>query len=974
MPVGTVKWFDTNKGYGFIMPEDNSRDVFVHISSIKKSGLTNLSEDQKVIYELNFDRNNRLNAKNIRIIPQHNHKNVERNKLIIQQKVISVGFVKWFGGINHKTGEHNDFGFFEDINNDDIYFNGNQLKGIIPKDNEFAVFIIQTDNNKKKQAIEIEICRDAENFPMDMLVEFIQNETEFKKMIASQKYKNILNTLVNRSDNRWALNFLSTIFSKSSSAKFVVGQMIKDREWQIQLFDTLDIFGNIDLDEICSFVPSHYFDERHSKWIKWLKNRSQSERRKFFKNKINNLSLSFVLICCFEEFLDQTDNLGIHNKRIANFVKKVFQAESTKNKENIGVGLHKYVLDVYKEKFNNFDDFTHCSAIASYCSVVNLFKTLEEKEQKVQFLDNLGISGIIEADETCEFVPSFYFDERHTNWIEWLQNISLTERQTFFKNKINELSTSFILVCCFEEILNQSDDLSIHYDHVTCFVRESFLTESFTKGKSNIGGIIVSDYIWDIYHEKFTDFDSFSHCSAISSFCNVVNLFRTLEDIGQQIQFLDKLGIPGIIKADDTCEFVPSLYFDERHANWIKWIKNNSQSEQQIFFKNKINNLSFSFVLVCVFEGLIQNSELLSCYTDRISRLIKYIYESEQKQNFMVSLDEITCDVLYGYKEISGIYIDNYVIDIYEKRVKSFDNLSSLLALFPFFELLKVKRKAFLKDHSFIRDINRTKNLYNDPETFVLYKLLPLIWDKNTDKTIEFVFFHQVWEAIFKEKISIDHPGFLKLFPSCGTIGSNLSCEAIFWKKEELFLCRGKKCDTPKVLPDTSKSYLNFNIYDWLDYFGRTYENHNQPSKRDFPIKMAGYFNRIKELRERLNCRSCSQLMKPDFKYSRCEVKVFDEKSQKIITEQFMAAYKITVVRCDNKKCSEYYKGCYLNHCHYWKCHEIIDSRDLDKCENGWCKCTCGSCCLEHEADNEQKRKEIAEQKKESKRKYGRRI
>jgi cold shock CspA family protein len=51
MPRGTVKWFDTRKGYGFIRPEGGGRDVFVHISAVEKAGLTGLNEGQIVEYE-----------------------------------------------------------------------------------------------------------------------------------------------------------------------------------------------------------------------------------------------------------------------------------------------------------------------------------------------------------------------------------------------------------------------------------------------------------------------------------------------------------------------------------------------------------------------------------------------------------------------------------------------------------------------------------------------------------------------------------------------------------------------------------------------------------------------------------------------------------------------------------------------------------------------------------------------------------
>jgi len=52
MALGTVKWFDPVKGYGFIKPERGGRDVFVHISAVEKAGLTNLTEGSRVSYEL----------------------------------------------------------------------------------------------------------------------------------------------------------------------------------------------------------------------------------------------------------------------------------------------------------------------------------------------------------------------------------------------------------------------------------------------------------------------------------------------------------------------------------------------------------------------------------------------------------------------------------------------------------------------------------------------------------------------------------------------------------------------------------------------------------------------------------------------------------------------------------------------------------------------------------------------------------
>lgn len=56
MAQGTVKWFNTTKGFGFIQPDDGGPDVFVHISAVQKAGMQSLSDGQKVTFELTTDR------------------------------------------------------------------------------------------------------------------------------------------------------------------------------------------------------------------------------------------------------------------------------------------------------------------------------------------------------------------------------------------------------------------------------------------------------------------------------------------------------------------------------------------------------------------------------------------------------------------------------------------------------------------------------------------------------------------------------------------------------------------------------------------------------------------------------------------------------------------------------------------------------------------------------------------------------
>lgn len=66
MPIGTVKFFNESKGYGFIAPETGGNDAFVHISSVEQSGMRTLHENQRVSYELQEDRRGKMAAVNLR--------------------------------------------------------------------------------------------------------------------------------------------------------------------------------------------------------------------------------------------------------------------------------------------------------------------------------------------------------------------------------------------------------------------------------------------------------------------------------------------------------------------------------------------------------------------------------------------------------------------------------------------------------------------------------------------------------------------------------------------------------------------------------------------------------------------------------------------------------------------------------------------------------------------------------------------
>ncbi len=66
MSTGIVKWFNTTKGYGFIQPDDNSKDVFVHISDVQAAGMQSLNEGERIAFDLQRGQQGKLSAGNLR--------------------------------------------------------------------------------------------------------------------------------------------------------------------------------------------------------------------------------------------------------------------------------------------------------------------------------------------------------------------------------------------------------------------------------------------------------------------------------------------------------------------------------------------------------------------------------------------------------------------------------------------------------------------------------------------------------------------------------------------------------------------------------------------------------------------------------------------------------------------------------------------------------------------------------------------
>ena len=171
----------------------------------------------------------------------------------------------------------------------------------------------------------------------------------------------------------------------------------------------------------------------------------------------------------------------------------------------------------------------------------------------------------------------------------------------------------------------------------------------------------------------------------------------------------------------------------------------------------------------------------------------------------------------------------------------------------------------------------------------------------------------------------------------------------------KVFLCRHSYCENPQVIPNEKNDYKQFSIYEWLKHYGVSYRNKEKPTKYDFPIKLAGYFNRLKELKGILNCRECDKEMVPDWKYAKTFSLEYQIETKEKKYKNKSAAYRVTLFYCQNNKCSEHKNKYKISHC--IECGKIIDSRDeVNTCDEGLNICdACYGCCELHKKEEREK-------------------
>ncbi|QGT78153.1 hypothetical protein GM160_04160 [Guyparkeria halophila] len=288
----------------------------------------------------------------------------------------------------------------------------------------------------------------------------------------------------------------------------------------------------------------------------------------------------------------------------------------------------------------------------------------------------------------------------------------------------------------------------------------------------------------------------------------------------------------------------------------------------------------------------------------------------------------------------------SYVSRFIDEKLKPEGGLRTISLVRPAIEKSLYKRYLHEKSIKAAVLFQRSRILRNIPEYMVLNALFEPLLAGNDLDVVYAVFFDKLWSLIVAGRL-VPGNGLETLFPSCAAMPDGLSCEAVYWENQDIYLCRGSRCSRPAVLPNLSREVRDYSIYDWFAHFGINYFSDSHPSRKDFPIKIAGYFNRLVEIYPRIHCRSCDQLMAPDFKYSRVQRAYYEDGARKL--ENLAAAYRCTVFKCKTEGCTEFGKGHYINHCIGHQCSNVIDSRDcVAKCDSGRFICNdCCSCCSE---------------------------
>ncbi|MFS1894860.1 cold shock domain-containing protein [Vibrio lentus] len=876
-------------------------------------------------------------------------------------KNYTLGTVDWFGGKNKKTGRNNHFGFITTHDYTSVFVHKDEVNGGVLGEGEVVVFELSKDAKNKLSAKNVTTMVTSEQPSSEEMVNFLLYAADLDKVISRCSYKNSI------------IKILQGDFGKDIIKKVrhqvrlipILSGILKECDNHVALFSILvEKLSAEDLYNSAinpSTIPNSYFFHNYEKLFEWWSSLSNINLKlEILTSTVAHLSRSNDLYENFMDSLSNKEQLDFINivKSELGILSSVVKLLGKKSKDNP-------VLKCY------VSGLTVDMIINSELSVLDLPIELVNKA----FIKKLKVIDLNES-----------YDELSVQFLKLLSKCHLID---YAIDSVSE-KTKIALVQSFSEALPYDEEFlrSVNYrmksanlfniyskgrnlaDYLENDISSNLLPPTYIKNQiQEFLGFLVNSKIGTSgkVNEAIVTFTLTNQTTRlegikllkqahVTHYCDIIQCLTGNDKV--VLEYLKAQAIKHSITAEEMHHLLPILsledkdfknaFFEQHLDSILVWLESLDDDTRKSYYQENLRFFDTSALLTLVFKNLIDIDSL----SNRIDEIDTFVF-----------------DVLFK----KSTDVQNYVRIIYKQCFNNFLDFTKNSIINPLYNAnqLLVKKhniriKAYNKDMSFVEDVENDKDIATDPECWMLSKLLPLINYENSVETISSVILHEIWSAILNNKLDIDHPSIFKLFPQCNTLKNeyphiNLSCEAFVWKKEKIskysrpenvYLCRARRCNDPRVEPVLSKNFEQYSIFDWLCHYGLNYATFNEPSKRDFAIKLAGYLNRIRELHSRLHCRTCDKLMVPNMKYARVEVVKHDPSTGQKIKVPVSAAYRLTVFKCNCEDCQEYNIDYYINHCIGFKCYEIIDSRDLtERCIEGRYICPnpeCRSCCSTH--------------------------
>ncbi|EEZ88384.1 hypothetical protein VME_18280 [Vibrio harveyi 1DA3] len=876
-------------------------------------------------------------------------------------KIYTLGTVDWFGGKNKRTGRNNHFGFITIHDYTSVFVHKNEVNGGVLEEGEVVVFELIKDVNNKLSAKNVITMATSEQSSVEAMVNLLLYVTDLDKVISRYSYKQLIIKILQGDSGK---DIIKNVRHQVRLIP-ILSRLLKDCDNHMALFSILvEKFSVEDLynSEIApSDIPNSYFLDNYKKLFEWWSSlKDINLKSEILTSTVTHLSRTNKL---YENLVDY-----LPNKEQLNFIDTV--------KSELGILSFVVKLLVKKSKDSPLlkyyvSDLTVDMIINSELPVLELPIELVNKA----FIQKLKAIDLNES-----------FDELSVQFLKLLSKCHLID---YAIDRVSE-KMKIALVQSFSEVLPYDEEF-LH--SINNRMKSANLFNIYSKGRNLVDylendisiNLLPPDYIKHqiqeilgfLVNSKNRTKERVNEAIVTFTLANQTTRLKGIKllkqahithygDIIQCLTENDKVVLDNLksqaIKHSSTPEemyhLLPLLSLEDKEFKHIffaqhldsilVWLESLDNDTRKSYYQDNLRLFDTSALLTLVFKNLIDFDSL----RDRLDEINTFVFNVLCKKDTDVQ---------------------DYVRTIYKQCFSNFSEFTENRIINPIYKAnqLVIKKhniriKAYNKDMSFVDDVENDKDIATDPEYWMLSKLLPLIIPENSFEIISSVILHEIWNALLNKQLDIDHPSIFKLFPQCNTLMNeyphiNLSCEAFVWRKEKMskysrpenvYLCRSRRCNNPQVEPELSKNFEQYSIFDWLYHYGLNYATFNEPSKRDFAIKLAGYLNRIRELHSRLHCRTCDKLMVPNMKYARVEVVKHDPSTGQKIKVPVSAAYRLTVFKCNCEDCQEYNIDYYINHCIGFKCYEIIDSRDLtERCSEGRYICPnpeCKSCCSIH--------------------------